>query len=198
MVSVYLEKPRDYLYESNVYYNIWRGFRLTSAFIGNLAIVPAMIDYEMRFSAERTYSECRENTNVPIILRYLVVTMSFLSILLLIPYRYYYRVWYRHIPLTYSQLPTMKKLSLTQVLSIRKKPSIIDYLGGDTITSIVLNLITPNPWFDIQFTITQQRNFVQEPVCYYISEIFYALMYARFVILALACFNFGKFRDSFS
>lgn len=198
MASVHPEKARDYLAESNHYYNIWRGSRLASAFIGNLAIVPAMIDYEMRYDKNRRFDVCIENTNVPMILRTLVMVMSFLAILLLIPYRYYYRVWFRHIPLTYSQLPTLKKLSLTQVLAIRKKPGFFDYFGGDTISSIFLNLINPYPYLDFTFTIPQERAFMQESVCYYISELFYAIMFVRFVILALAVFNFGKFRDSFS
>ena len=124
--------------------------------------------------------------------------MSFVSILLLIPYRYYYRKWYRHIPLTYSQLPTLKKLSLTQVLEMRRKPGILEYLGGDTISSIILNLISPYPLLDFTFTITHQRGLGPVSVCYYTSELFYAIMYVRFVILALTVFNFGKFRDSFS
>ena len=198
MASVHPEKARDYLAESNHYYNIWRGSRLASAFIGNLAIVPAMIDYEMRYDKNRRFDVCIENTDVPMILRTLVMVMSFLAILLLIPYRYYYRVWFRHIPLTYSQLPTLKKLSLTQVLAIRKKPGFFDYFGGDTISSIFLNLINPYPYLDFTFTIPQERAFMQESVCYYISELFYAIMFVRFVILALAVFNFGKFRDSFS
>lgn len=198
MASVSPQKSQDYLSESNHYYNIWRGLRLLSAFIGNLAIFPAMVDYEMRYSSARTKDTCVENTDVPISLRFLVMFMSLTSILLLIPYRYYYRVWYRHIPLTYSQLPSMKKLSLTQVLSIRKKPGFLDYVGGDTISSILLNLISPYPYLDFTFSIPQQRNYEDENVCYYISELFYAIMFIRFVILALAAFNFGKFRDSFS
>lgn len=196
MAFIAPEKPRDYLAESNHYYNIWRGLRLLSAFIGNLAIVPAMIDYELRYDPNRV-RECTENSDVTMMYRFFVMIMSFISIILLIPYRYYYRVWYRHIPLTYSQLPTMKKLSLTQVLNIRKKPTIMEYLGGDTLSSIFLNLISPYPWLEVPIWIPQQRESV-EWVCYYMSEIFYAIMYVRFVILALAVFNFGKFRDSFS
>jgi Ion channel len=199
MALIDSQKSRDYLSESSHLYNIWRGYRLGSAFIGNCAIIPAMIDYEMRYDfANRRYDTCSENTDVPIILRCLVMTMSIISIILLVPYRYYYRKWYRHIPLTYSQLPTMKKLSLTQILAIRKKPGILEYLGGDTISSIILNLISPYPWLDLQFHFNQERNNVDESVCYYISEIFYAVMYVRFVILALAVFNYGKFRDSFA
>ena len=74
----------------------------------------------------------------------------------------------------------------------------MDYIGGDTITTIILNLISPYPYLEFTFVVTQQRNFIEESVCYYISELFYAIMYVRFIILALALFNFGKFRDSFS
>ena len=197
MALIGSEKSRDYLAESNQYYNIWRGSRLASAFIGNLAIVPAMIDYELRFKEGRQ-GQCIENSDVSVGYRYMEMMMSFLAILLLIPYRYYYRVWYRHLPLTYSQLPTLKKMSLTQVLTVRKKPTFMEYIGGDTLSSIALNLISPYPYLEYQIIVTQQRNRADVTVCYFISEVFYAIMYVRFIILALAVFNFGKFRDSFS
>ena len=199
MALIASEKPRDYLAESNHLYNTWRGLRLISAFIGNLAIIPAMIDYELRFNRERIGSgQCIENSGVSMGYRYAEMAMSFFAILLLIPYRYYYRVWYRHLPLTYSQLPTLKKMSLTQVLTVRKKPTFWEYVGGDTLTSIILNLISPYPYLEYQINVTQQRGRSDVTVCYFISEVFYAIMYVRFIILALAVFNFGKFRDSFS
>ena len=91
MALIYPQKHKDYLSESSHYYNIWRGFRLASAFIGNLAIVPAMIDYELRYDSNRRNENCIENTDVPQYLRILVMTMSLTSIVLLFPYRYYYR-----------------------------------------------------------------------------------------------------------
>ncbi|CAG9329466.1 unnamed protein product [Blepharisma stoltei] len=181
--------------KSKKLFDRWRFFRLLSSIIACVAIFPASSDYEMGFSEERTATNCMIVEDSSVLYRHLAMWLSFSSILLLIPYRYYFLKWKRHMPKTFHELPSYKKLTLMQVFEMRKKPKFSQYIGDDTIPITILLLILPYPGLDLTFTVSQQILYQDVKVCYFVTEPLYALMFLRWIYLIFSLFNFGKYNN---
>lgn len=186
--SYYTELSRDY-------FNNWRFFRLLSALSGAVAIVPAMIDYELSYSASRTISTCMINYQSNIY-RFLCLLLSLLAIALLVPYRLFYLKWLKNLPLTFKEFPPTHKISVLEVMEMQRKRKVSDhFFEGGTLITLIIFLIFPYPLESFTFSIRQQFLYESQEVCYYYSEIFLSLMIFRVAILALASLNYGKYQS---
>lgn len=172
----------------------WRLYKFLSALFGALAIIPAMVDYETSYVPERQHNECKI-VETSIVYRLVIAAFSLIGILLLIPYRIYYLKWLKNLPMTFKEYPPTHRVGVLEVMEMQRKRKWTDYLLEDgTWFTLILYCIFPIPLFYGTFTITQQVLFEQVDVCYYWSEVFYALMFVRLALLALASLNYGKYQ----
>ena len=179
---------------SQEYFSQLRFYKLLSSLIAALAIVPAMIDYERSYDPARAHTEC-SMTPIGIINRFIIVGFSVTAILLLIPYRIYYLKWLKNLPLTYKEYPPTHKVGVLEVMEMQRKRKLADHFVEDGLwIQIVLFLIMPIPGFEGTFKIPQQILFQQTEVCYYWTEVFYALMFLRLPNLAISSLNYGKYQ----
>lgn len=190
--------------KSKILFNRWRWYRILAAAVGSLSIIPGYIDYEYRYSPQRynpvtnDSSVCVQN-EISMTPRILMLIFSYTAILMLIPYRIAYLKWRTHIPRTYTELPAQKKQPLAQVIKNRQKPEWWEYLGGDTIPSIILYQILPYPGLEYTLTTTYQLHGVEtHDVCYYLAEVLYVISFMRVLVFALALFYFGKYSNQVS
>lgn len=179
----------------------WRFYRLLSALIGALAIIPAGIDYELRFSRPlrnlSNFDGCEncEQNEIGMAYRLAVLACSVISIILLIPYKAYYFSWMKNIPFTFKEYPPVHRVSVLEVMEMQRKRKIGDYLfEGNTWVALVLFLIFPYPGDDSTFHLSQQILYKRANVCYYTSEAAYAFMVLRLAYLALAGLSYGKYQ----
>ncbi|OMJ92110.1 hypothetical protein SteCoe_5215 [Stentor coeruleus] len=179
----------------------WRFYRMLSALIGALAIIPAGIDYELRFSRPirklDSFDGCEicEQNEIGIYFRIAALVCSVIAIILLIPYKAYYYSWMRNIPFTFKEYPPVHKVSVLEVMEMQRKRKISDYLfDGHTWVAIVLFMIFPYPGDDSTFHVPQQIKYKHANVCYYTSEATYAFMILRLAYLGLACLSYGKYQ----
>jgi Ion transport protein len=192
------EKKISEISRSKLLFDRWRFFRILAAAIGSLSIFPGALDYEYRYKPDRNFNVCSQNEDYSMTPRILMLVFSWTAILLLIPYRITYLKWRVHVPRTYIELPSQKKIPLHQVIKNRTKPKWTEYFAGDTIPSIILYLILPYPGLEYTLYTGQERKFQSEYVCYYLAEILYAVSYLRVIVLALALFYFGKYSNQVS
>jgi len=168
---------------------------LLSAIIACVALFPASSDYETGWSEARTSTNCVINEDRSIAHRHLIMWLSIVSILLLIPYKYYFLKWKRHIPKTFHELPSFQKLTLMQVFAMRKKPKFRDYLGGEVIPVTILLLILPYPGLNWEFVVPQQILYKRVEICYFVAEPMYAIMFLRWIYLIVSLFNYGRYQN---
>ena len=111
----------------------------------------------------------------------------------MIAYRISYFEWVRHHPKTFKDLPPMIQYPLIEYLNLRKPFTAAQYLGDEVPLTIVLLLIFPYPGIDFTFTIGQQINYQNHNICYYFSEILFAIMFLRCYLLVTGIFIYGKY-----
>lgn len=97
---------------------------MLSALCGGSALIPAGVDYELRFSQDRSAENCLEEADVGNWPRDICMILSILGLLFLMPYRYYYLRWQRHIPMTFRELPSLSKMTIMQVFEMKKKATV--------------------------------------------------------------------------
>lgn len=189
------EKDDDtnYIAISKHLFDTWRWYRLAYSVLAVLAIIPQAIDYEQRFSQDRTGENCIENGETSVKWRIISLFMSIAAIALMIAYRVSYFEWKRHQPKTFKGLPPMIQYALIEYLTLRKPFTISEYLSDEVPMTIVLLLLFPYPWVDFTFSLPQQINYESKWICYYFSEILYAIMYLRFYLLVTGIFNYGRY-----
>lgn len=187
--------PINHIAHSKKLFDTWLFYRLIYSVFAVLAIIPAAIDYELSFdnSQSRTPDHCVQNEDVSPLWKILTVVFSFAAISQLITYRIYFFEWKRHLPKTYKDLPPMKQLALLDYLNLRKPFKATDYLGEEVPLTVLLLLINPYPYLEFVFCLDQKMNYENVPVCYFASEILYAIMYLRFYLLVTGIFNYGKY-----
>ena len=193
-----VENKQSEIGRAKVLFDRWRFFRISAALVGSFSIIPGIIDYEFRYKQSRVFDVCTQDDEFTMIPRILMLIFSYTAILLLIPYRITYLQWKVHNPRTYSELPPQQKIPLNQVIDNRKKPHWTEYFGGDTIPSIILYQILPYPGLELTLSTSQERNYQEQVVCYYLAEWLYAVSYLRVIVLALALFYFGKYSNQVS
>ena len=181
--------------KSKKLFDKWRFYHLMYSSLGTLAIIPALIDYERRYPIERDAQDCSANSDVSPAYRWVCLVMSFLAIGFIFPYRIFYLHWRKQLPETYAELPALRKVTLFEILRMKQKITWRKIFDGETIYAIVLFLILPYPGLSLEMHIPEQNSFKNINVCYYLSELLYAVMYSRILFLVLSFFNFGKFQN---
>ncbi|OMJ75652.1 hypothetical protein SteCoe_25178 [Stentor coeruleus] len=198
-----IKNPLKYYYTnvSENLYNQMRFYHLLSTLIGALAIIPATIDYELRFSRPlrklsnlKDCEKCEQN-DVDVFYRISILFLSFLAIILLIPYKKLYYDWLKSIPFTYREFPPVQNISVLEVLEMQRKRKFLEYFTEENIwLALVVFLIFPYPGDETSFHIPQQILYTKVKVCYYFAELAYAIMVLRLVLLASSLFNYGKYQ----
>jgi Ion channel len=191
--KIIIEDDLNHISLSKELFDQWRLYRLLYSVIAVLAIGPAMIDYEQRFSADRKGDTCKQVEGVGIKWRIFSMLLSFAAIFFMVAYRISYFEWKRHHPKTFKELPPMIKYHLIEYLNLRKPFTAAQYLGDEVPVTVFLLLIFPYPGIDFTFTIPQQIKYQEIRICYYFSEILYSIMFLRFYLLVTGIFNYGKY-----
>jgi hypothetical protein len=197
------QDPSKYYY-TNISENLLnqaRFYHFLSSLIGALAIIPATIDYELRFSRPlRGFSnfkgceKCEQN-EISIVYRISISLLSFIAILLLIPYKKYYYAWLKSIPSTYNEFPPVQRISILEVLDTQRKRKILEYFTEENLwLALILFLIFPYPGDESSFHVPQQILYTKVRVCYYVAEVAYAIMVLRLGLLAFSLFSYGKYQ----
>ena len=97
--------------------------------------------------------------------------------------------------LTFKEMPPYHGVAVLEVMEMQRKRKLHEYfLEGGTFIPIILYLLFPYPGDYSTLTVSQQILYDPTEVCYYTSEIMYAIMYFRIGYLALALFSYGKFQ----
>ena len=183
----------------------WRNYRLLSAFCGAIALIPALIDYELSYpltldsnnaySSPRDIDTCAHSDSNTVWLRVIVLLLSLIATILLIPYKIYYYRWLKNVPLTFKEMPPYHGVAVLEVMEMQRKRKLHEYfLEGGTFIPVILYLLFPYPGDYSTVTVSQQILYEQVDVCYYTSEILYAIMYFRIGYFALAMFSYGRFQ----
>ena len=174
-----LDSFRSYIKSRN-HFRLWRSFDLLSAFFSLVGIMFATLEYELNYSSDRTYENCRTNPIDSYDLRYFVVFSTFAAIGFLVP-RYIEKLrWKKRIyflPRDYDFIAGRKKNFILMGLEI-----------------LVL-CIFPYPHVDRNIYIPLRLHLQTLHTCYTLSEILYCLMFLRFFIILRALINLSKFQD---
>lgn len=174
----------------------WRLYRFLSALFGSLAIIPAIISYEMSFAANRTHDQCEINTENQTFLRMIILFMSYTGILLQVPFKYYYYKWIKLYPLTFEELPPSYKPTCLEIIEMMRKRTIFEYFKEhNTYLVTILFLIFPYPGMYTKIYFSQQFKYIQYSLCYYLEEIFYFIMFLRVFYLLFSVFSYGQFQN---
>jgi Ion channel len=191
------EMPGSILKLSDKYFKTWRYYKLLGAVFGSLALIPAIFDYEMSYSKERTNDICTIQTDYTDLLRTLVLIFSFIGIMFQYPYQMYYFKWLNHYPLTFQELPAGSSISYVEVMNLLRKRKFKHYLYN-SLDTVILFLLFPYPGVHIKFDVPQKKLYKDITVCYYFEEILYFIMYFRLFNLVIACFGYGMIQSSVS
>ena len=177
-------------------FSYWRNYRLLSAGLGALAMIPAMIDYELSYSTDRTICECIKEEGSTF-LRMLTLVLSFAAVFLLYPYKVYYYRWLKNIPFTFKELPPAHGVSVLEVMEMQRKRKIKDYLLEGNIWFVMLLYLTfPYPGDYSTFVLSQQIFYINYDICYYWAEVGLAIMAFRIAYLVLSLFSYGRFQTT--
>ncbi|OMJ67932.1 hypothetical protein SteCoe_34770 [Stentor coeruleus] len=178
------------------YFKKWRMFRFLSAFFGCLAIIPAIISYEIGFSPNRTYDQCEINTENQNFLRFSILILSYTGIAMQIPLKHYYYKWIRLYPFTFEELPPSFKPTYLEIIEMTRKRKPLEYiLDHNTYLVTILFLIFPYPEMYTKIYFNQQIKYNQYVLCYYLEEIFYFVMFLRVFYLLFSAFSYGQFQN---
>ena len=184
---------------SNELFKQWRSYRFWSGFLGSLAIIPSGFDYELSFNTNRKMETCLRANDSLVLLRILTLLLSLSAILMLIPYKVAYYEWMKYIIKTYNENPSFVGASYRDIIQMKRKRTLKDYFLEDNLwIAILLFLIFPYPGEKGTFFLGQQYIYKRVYVCYYFSEVAYAIMYLRLYFLAFSFFNYGKLQSNFA
>ena len=133
-------------------------------------------------SSQRAGDTCIENENVSVKWRILSLLLSIVAIALMIGCRINCFEWKSHHPKTFKDLPPMILYSLIEYLHLLKPFTPMQYLVGGPAHYLHASVF-PYPWVDFTVSVPQQITYEMVWVCYYASEILYAMMYLRVYLL---------------
>lgn len=172
----------------------WRLFHLFYSGFAAIAILPAAIDYESRYSMERTASECAiDDTNETY--RWMIVLFSLVALVCLMGYRIYKLQWRTNLQSVYEILPPLQQEHLFDLIKMKRKAAKQFVLSSMTVFEILLLFVNPYPYLHATVVVPQQIKFHQVHVCYYISEFTYVLMYFRIIFFCRSLLNFGNYKS---
>ena len=166
--------------KSRNHFRLWRSFDLLSAFFSLVGLIFATLEYEVNYSSDRTYENCKINPIDSYTLRYFIVFSTFASIGFLIP-RYIEKLrWKKRIfflPRDYDFIAGRKKnLTLMGI-------------------EILVMCVFPYPHVEANIYVPLRIHFQTLSTCYTLGEILYCFMFLRFFIILRALINYSQFQD---
>lgn len=165
-----------------VHHGQWRSSDFLCAGFATLGWILSTVDYELSYSVDRSVSNClplHEYTT----LRWLTVLSTVISLGFLIQRHYYKRLWI----LSKSHSKSHSPLPLFH-LKLAIECSILCVFPYPDLQGQVYTLE--------QHNIKPSYHFLQDNLCYTLSEILYFLMFLRFFFVLRAAVNSSKFMDS--
>jgi hypothetical protein len=172
----------------------WRLFHLFYSAFAAIAILPAAIDYESRYSRDRTASECAID-NSDETYRWVIVLFSLAALCCLGAYRIYKLQWRTILQSVYEELPPLQNEHLFDLIKMKRKAAEQFILSRMTVFEIILLFVNPYPYLHATVVVPQQIDFNEVNVCYYISEFTYVLMYFRILFFCRSLLNFGNYKS---
>ena len=173
--------------------DLWRSCESWTAFFATCSLVPATVDYELRFSQNRDNSNCAARDNVTHIFRWFTVFLTIPAAGFLILRYLSKRQW---LLLKTSHLPKAQR-------SIRNYSRWTQLLLTLCLELLVLGLFPYPSFSDLHITLPDQYlvspdgiTFPSAPNCFLLAEVLYCLMFLRAFFLIRALLNYSGFNDS--
>jgi hypothetical protein len=166
--------------------------RFLGALTGTLAIVPALVSYEESYSLERTIEHCSINSHHTTPYRIISLILSLIGIFFELLYRYFYFKALKFYPLTFEKRPPPRPVSFLDVIEMTRPRSVFElFFNRKSFIIIILFLILPYPYMNIEIHIDSVILYQKVSMCYYLEEIFLFLMLFRIFYLLAVSLSFG-------
>lgn len=156
----------------------WRLFDIASALTGTLALLFAIVDYEKRWSDDRTHSTC-QMTDTTDGYRYVILLLSLIAIVLATA---------RHI----VRVDWVNTVSAAREVHLSKRVNFLNFKFLIEVGSLV---IFPYPSLNSELHIGQaiDSSLSLVNLCYYWSEMLFIGMFVRVFFLFRAIVNYSKY-----
>lgn len=164
--------------EANNLKNKWRLLDIASAVFGLSALCLAIVDYEKRWSDERTHSKCRM-TNITDGYRYGILMLTIGAIVFAI---------LRHV----TRVQWVNTFSLARDIYMPKHATLI---SAKFVIELVVLAIFPYPGLESELYIYEalDNSITLSRLCYYWSEMLFIGMFMRVVLCFRALVNYNKY-----
>lgn len=171
----------------------WRSCESWTAFFATLSLVPATVDYELRYSQSRDNSNCATRNDVSHVFRWLTVFLTIPAAFFLILRYLSKRQW---LLLKTSHLPKAQR-------SIRNYSRWSLLLFTLCMELLVLGLFPYPSFSDLHLALPEQyllapegSRFPSAPDCFLLAEVLYCLLFLRAYFLVRSLLNYSGFNDS--
>ena len=172
---------------------LWRSCESWTAFFATFSLVPATVDYELRYSQYRDNSNCATRSDISHVFRWLTLFLTIPAAFFLILRYLSKRQW---LLLKTSHLPKAQR-------SIRNYSRWSLLLLTLCLELLVLVLFPYPSFSDFHITLPEQNmsapegtSFPSAPDCFLLAEVLYCLMFLRAFFLVRALLNYSGFNDS--
>ena len=177
------EKKEDLIHHSNLAFTVWRSFDLTATFFSMLSIITSTINYEINYPSSRHYSTCPYLSQETEFFRIATMILSLSSVIFIVCRYFYKGRW----------ILLLQEIDKHNLAQRRKKYR--NTTASSMIAEILLILIFPYPYLDLDIYIPLRYNFKTIVTCYKISEFLYCIMFFRFYLLLRAISNYTIFQN---
>lgn len=169
-------------------YNQWRMCELISALFGGLGVVVQIVDYEARYSPDRTHENCMER-EIGQYYRWLCLLFTVVSVT--------FMVFRHHTKHLWEMFKASKGLSSTQ--NYKAKESLFTLGFFLDVTTLC---VFPYPHISGRFSHSirylSDSGWSSTTVCYTFAEILYVLMFARVYLILRCVFIYYSLMDRHS
>ncbi|CAG9331683.1 unnamed protein product [Blepharisma stoltei] len=163
----------------------WSLCEFLSAVFAIAGIVSATLDYEFNYSLDRNHWNCAEGTDDELF-RYITTTTTAMSLFFLILRDQKKALWDKYLHEAEASLNVIKRRKPL------KKKSTFNIVR---ILEIIMLLVFPYPFMHAGIPMPFRWQYETLTVCYTLSEIFYVIMFGRFIFLLRALANFAPYED---
>lgn len=189
------ENQRDFYKEYLNLVKVYEFIRFFGALLGNIAIIPAIVSYEESFSESRTIDKCSINSINATPYRIMIFILSYSAVILELLYKYFYYKSLKIYPLTFQERPPPRPLSYLDIIEMTRPRSLVEYVfDRKSYLVILLYVIFPYPYIDIQVNFYMKSNYEDMQMCYYLEEIALFVMLFRVFYLVATSLSFGFLR----
>ena len=166
------------------FFNLWRAFDLVGAFFALIGVLFSSIDYESKYSPNRTHDNCEYDHSVSENLSLTTLLTTFFA-LVFISFRYFYRnLWLQS--LSYIERNPINEIEFQKRLPLRRIGMYFE---------ICILMIFPYPYLQCNISIPFRFDFKNQIVCYRLSELLYCVMFLRFWFLLRAIADYSNYQN---